>query len=130
MAVVRDESASYGHQDQFGHRLMAKSVRLAAFAVLVAITALSSFLLISRGIYLLSGGRGSSLTSVGLSSARVKVHGLVLLISGIAPLIVGAIRIIAQFSGLGKFSPAARALRYFFLVLVIWDFVLALITSA
>jgi hypothetical protein len=96
---------------------------------MVALCAVCAIMLVGNGAYLLTANFGSGLATWGGSAGTVRIHGALLLVSGVlAPLALGAWGL-ARLRGAAHPSRLEPILRWCLAGILVWDILLALITS-
>lgn len=103
-----------------------KGVGLAGLVVLCAMCAIT---LVGNGAYLMTANFGSGLAAWGGSAGTVRDHGTLLLVSGVLGPAALCAWVLARLRGKGHPSRLEPTLRWCLAGILVWDVLLALITS-
>ena len=96
---------------------------------LVGLCAVCAMLLVSSGAYLVTTNFGSGLATWGGSAGEVRERGVLLLVSGVLGLAALGTWILARLRGKGRLGQLERILRWCLAGILLWDVLLALMTT-
>ncbi len=111
-------------------KAMARVTKAVGLAGLTVLCAVCSIVLVGNGAYLMTADFGGGLAAWGESAGAVQSRGTLLVVSGVLGPVTLAAWVLDRLYGRGRFGRLESALRWCLAGILIWDVLLALMTTA